>query len=81
MALSTGLGMQMQSKAECRETCSNQHCSFPNQVGFELLPWPENVRLQNLQPLWWFEYAWPIGSGTVGKCVLIGEVCHSGGGL
>ena len=36
--------------------------------------------------LWWFEYAWPMGSGTIRKCGLNGgnvalleEVCYSEG--
>ena len=36
----------------------------------------------------WFEYAWPMGSGTIRRCGLIGggvafpkEVCHCGGGF
>ncbi|EDL21616.1 mCG1050540 [Mus musculus] len=38
--------------------------------------------------LWWFEYPWPMESGPIGRCDLIGggvtlleEVCHCGGGL
>ena len=26
----------------------------------------------NVMALWWFEYAWPIGSGTVRRCDLVG---------
>ena len=42
----------------------------------------------NERELWWFEYAWPIGSGIARRCDLFGvgvamldEVCHCGGGL
>jgi hypothetical protein len=38
--------------------------------------------------VWWFEYAWPIGSSTIRRCGHVGigvalmeEVCHCGGGL
>jgi hypothetical protein len=38
--------------------------------------------------VWWFEYGWPVGSGTIRRCGLIGggvalleEVFHYVGGL
>ena len=38
--------------------------------------------------LWWFEYAWPIGSGSIWTCGFVGigvalvqEVCHCVGRL
>ena len=38
--------------------------------------------------MWCLEYAWPIGSGPIRRCSLLGvnvvllkEVCHCGGGL
>jgi hypothetical protein len=33
--------------------------------------------------VWWFEYAWPMGSGTIRKCGLIGgeKACHYEGGV
>ena len=38
--------------------------------------------------LWWFEYAWPMGSGTIRRRGLVGvgvvclkEMCHCVGGL
>jgi hypothetical protein len=35
------------------------------------------------QCLWWFEYTWPMGSGTIRrywrKCSLVRKSCHYGG--
>jgi hypothetical protein len=38
--------------------------------------------------LWWFEYAWPMGNGTIRRCGLVGigvalleETCHCTGRL
>jgi hypothetical protein len=32
----------------------------------------DKVRAGNKNHVWWFEYAWPIGSGTVRRCGLVG---------
>jgi hypothetical protein len=32
----------------------------------------KQIFFPNMNTLWWFEYAWPMGSGTISKCGLIG---------
>lgn len=51
-------------------------CSFsldlvPHKCLFLLLIYLPRDSFSDTQ-VWWFEYAWPIGSGTVGRCDLIG---------
>jgi hypothetical protein len=52
------------------------------------MKWIEQVRHFICESLLWFEYAWPMGSGTIRRCGLVGVgtallagMCHGGSGL
>jgi hypothetical protein len=54
--------------------------SYPGDHTQEIIPRPLDI-------LWWFEYAWPMGHGTVRRCGLVRigaaleEECHCVGKL